>query len=211
MFRQRKGLSTKFRATAQWGFSTVELMVSIGIFLVLTSVIMVNSGGLSNRVNIDSIAHQMAQWVRDAQISSMGARRSVAGTFILGYGLHFETAQPNQFIYFADVNGDGIYAAGTDGIEKTVDLLQGYRISLLCGSHGGVTAASTCGGVTSSAATSVMDISFRRPYPDANIKGDSIGTSPAASVYSPARITVTSPQGLTRTIVVYVTGQVSIQ
>jgi hypothetical protein len=174
----------------------------------------VSQSALSSRLNVDTLAHQIGQWVRDAQVSSMGVRRSSAGVYTSGYGLHFDIATPTQFVYFADVNNDGVYtplSATPDIAEQTIDLLQGYSITLLCGAHAGVAVATTCGGVAGAAATNVLDISFRRPNPDANMKGDTIGTTPASNVYSPARITVTSPRGLTRTVVVWVTGQVSIR
>lgn len=201
------------RGPAHRGFSLIEVMISIGIFVTLTGTILVNQNVLSNRLNLDTLAHQVGQWVRDAQISAMSVRRSSTGSFTSGYGLHFELAQPDQFIYFADVNNDGVYTSTTDSIEQTVELLQGYRITLLCGAHSGTTALAcpaTVTGLPGFASTNVLDVSFRRPNPDANIRGQLLG-APASTSYSPARITITSPKGLTRTVVVWVTGQVSIQ
>lgn len=191
------------------GFSFVELMISIAIFTMLTSLLVFNQATFNNHVNTDSLAHQIAQWVRDAQISSMGVRKSkILGVFAPGYGLHFSASVPDQFIYYVDSNGNGVYDSGSDSIEQTVKLLQGYKITLICGRHSGIPVDTTCGGYGQFAAQSFSDISFKRPNPDANIYGDNIAGS---SVYSPLRITITAPQGYSRTVVVYVTGQVSIE
>ncbi len=182
------------------GFSVLELMVAIGIFVLLTTITISGYTGLNNRVNVDTLAHNIGQWVRDAQISAMSVRRSqVTGVFPAGYGLHFETgANNNQFIYFRDMDPDGpgpglpdkIYTMGIDGApEQTITLLQGYTISSI---------------VPSSGSTSWVDIVFTRPEPDAVITG-------ASGIYSPVRIVVSSPKGLQRAVVVYATGQVSIQ
>lgn len=190
------------------GFSILELMVSITIFTILTMALAVNQNGFNNRTNTDSLAHQIAQWIRDAQISSMGVRRSSGGSFDHGYGLHFTTAGGAQFVYFSDTNDNGIYDTGSDGVEETVGLLQGYKVTLICGQHSGIDTDLSCGGESRFTSLPFADISFRRPNPDALIKGYPVGGSDA---YSPLRITITAPKGYTRTVVVYVTGQVSIE
>lgn len=200
------GVHNKKYVGATSGFSTLELLVAISIFVALTSFTLTSQTGMNNRVNVDTLAHNIGQWVRDAQISAMSVRRSSAGTFPPGYGLHFATAQNNQFIYFRDLDPDGTgpglpnkrYDAGE--AEQTIQLLQGYTISSICGAPGGA----NCGGVGSQTVMAYADVTFARPEPDATITGPS-GT------YSPVRITVSSPKGLRRAIVIYGTGQVSIQ
>lgn len=191
-------MDTKFshnirvRSTAK-GFSILELMVAIAILAMLSSISLAGFVGLNNRVNVDTLAHNIAQWLRDAQISSMSVRRSaITNTFPPGYGLHFSTAQNNQFIYYREASSPAnkIYNAGTDGIENTIQLLQGYTISSIVPTPAG--------------STNWVDIAFARPEPDAVITG-------ATGIYSPVRIIISSPRGLQRAVVIYATGQVSIQ
>jgi prepilin-type N-terminal cleavage/methylation domain-containing protein len=197
----------------QKGFSLIELSISITIFLILNVVVVTGYASFNQRVNTDTMAHGIAQWVRDAQISSMSVRRSSAGTFPPGYGLHFATAQDDQFIFFRDLDPDGtgpltpnkLYDAGE--IEQTITLLQGYTISSICGGHAG-TAAMTCGGTLGFGTSNFVDVAFARPEPDAIITGQAVGGS---AVFSPVRITVSSPKGMRRAIVIYATGQVSVQ
>ena len=179
------------------GFSFPELIIAIGIFVMLTTITISGYSTLNHRVNVDTLAHNIGQWVRDAQISAMSVRQSVVtGVFPAGYGLHFETgASSTQFIYFRDIDPDGTgsglpdkrYTVDIDGVpEQTITLLQGYFISSISGGTGWV------------------DIVFTRPEPDAVITGSS-------GIFSPVRIVVSSPKGLQRAVVVYSTGQVSIQ
>ena len=140
----------------------------------------------------------------------MSVRRATDGTFPPGYGLHFSTAQNGQFIYFRDLDpdgtgpglpnklyniGTGVCGSATTECEQTIQLLQGYTVYALCGIVGG-------GACTP---TTELDVAFARPEPDAYLAGSG-GLS-----YSSARITITSPKDLRRDIVIYVTGQVSIQ
>ena len=192
------------------GFSTIELFVSIAIFALLTSFVIVNHRSVGNRTNVDSIAHEIALWIRDAQVSSMGVRLTAAGNdnFTSGYGVHFDTTNRTRFIFFADRDRNGIFSlAAGDTAEQTINLLRGYTVTAICGGHSG-TGAMNCGGAAGLGATTFLDISFKRPNPDASIRGQTIG---GADTFSPARVIVTSPRGLTRMVVVYATGQVSVQ
>lgn len=197
------------------GFSFIELTVSLAIFTILTSAVMFSQSTLNNRLNVESLSQQIAQWVRDAQISAMSVRRTTqSSVYTSGYGLHFDIATPNQFIYFADRDKNGKYetvstsGGPNDEIEQTVALLQGYTISLLCVVNSGTSASSCPSGAASANGklqTSVLDVTFKRPNPDAVMKGSVNGQT-----YSPSYITISSPKGYNRTIVVYATGQVSI-
>jgi prepilin-type N-terminal cleavage/methylation domain-containing protein len=100
------------------GFTLVELMVSISIFIIITSVTLVNYPRFSNKLSLDLLAEDVALSVRQAQV--FGA--SVLGTKTVGqnstkafkaYGIHFEAPLPNaatyKYLIFADINGDRIY------------------------------------------------------------------------------------------------------
>lgn len=198
------------------GFSFIELTVSLAIFTLLTGAVMLSQSTLNNRLNIESLSQQIAQWVRDAQISALSVRRTTqSSVYTSGYGLHFDIATPNQFIYFADRDKNGKYetvstsGGPNDEIEQTVSLLQGYSISLLCVVNSGTSGSSCPSGLgalsNGKLQTSVLDVTFKRPNPDAVMKGSVNGQT-----YSPSYITISSPKGYNRTIVVYATGQVSI-
>jgi prepilin-type N-terminal cleavage/methylation domain-containing protein len=134
------------------GFSFVELTIAVSIFAFLSTVTVMSYNNFNNRIGVDILAHQIAQFGHEAQVSALSVKRSVNGDFP-GYGIHFEKASTTQFIFFADLNNDKIYtpgaaACGTSGAEceKVVKLLKGVTIKTLCGKAdvGGITDATNC-------------------------------------------------------------------
>ena len=99
----------------QGGFSYIEVTIAVAIFVMLSSVLLGSYTTLNSRVNVDSLAHNIGQWVRDAQISAMSVRRSaISGTFPAGYGLHFETGtrQPDDVLGLVAEKADGLDVLG---------------------------------------------------------------------------------------------------
>ena len=99
------------------GFSLVELMVSISIFMVITSITLVNYPKFSNKLSLDLLAEDMALSLRQAQIfgsSVLGAKGGSGSTKAFSeYGIHLDdpdnyTAEYN-YILFADINGSRSY------------------------------------------------------------------------------------------------------
>lgn len=207
------------------GFSLAELIVAVSILIILSVTFLFNYGNFDRRVTVDILAHQIATWVHDAQVSAMSIRRSRTGVtqteqFRTGYGLHFDLATPNKFVYFADLNRDHVYAPLLGGqkcgdpsveCEQEIILLQGNVVLSLCGDlQSFVGQPATCPSVVSSNpflyTTNILDIVFMRPDPfTASVWGDS------STSYSHAEITVASPKGYQHTITVWLTGQVSVQ
>lgn len=203
------------------GFTMIELIVAMSIFLVLSSVLLVDYNGMNSRITLDTLAHQIAQWVRQTQVSAMSVKHTQAnGSTFPGYGLHFDRATPNQFVFFADLNGDKRYTplgvgkkCGDTGeeCEQAVMLLRGNAIEKLCSELGAAspfTPSADCTGPLQSNANN-FDILFTRPDPDAQIGGEysvgNYGTSSRAEIY------LVSSKGYRRSVEVWVTGQVSVQ
>jgi type II secretory pathway pseudopilin PulG len=225
--QERRGLSRSrtLRSGRTAGFSLVELIVAVAIFITLTTTLLFNYGSFDRRVTLDILAHQIAVWVHDAQVSAMSARYTSTGTttasqFRSGYGIHFDTATPKQFIYFADLDKDRTYdpipvgkQCGDQSVEceQVVTLLQGNIVSALCGDRPLATESTNCASATPGSpalyTTPMLDIVFMRPDPfTASIWG-----STAAAKYSHAEITVSSPSGYRHTITAWITGQVSVR
>jgi type II secretory pathway pseudopilin PulG len=197
------------------GFSVLELIITISIFVVLTTGFLLNYNSFNKRITLDTLAQEIAQWARETQISAMGVKRSSAVLSThSGYGLHFDIATPDRFIYFADRLANqnrydaGTGACGTAGTEceRVVMLPVGNVISALCGETSSNGATCT-GGVFKN--SNVFDVVFTRPNPDASILGDLSGSS-FPTAYSRARITVTSVKGYSRTIEIWTTGQITV-
>jgi hypothetical protein len=201
------------------------MLVSVSIFVILTSVMLFNYNNFNSRLNLDILAHQIAQWGRDTQVSAMSVRpsRTNVNSFT-GFGLHFDIATPTSFIYFADLgNGAGgppnkrydplvgAQKCGDVGVEceKVVLINKKNSIEKICGNDlgfGHLKGTPPC--PSGQEAVPVFDIVFTRPNPDANITGVVTGTP---FPYAHADITVTSPNKYRRTIQVWTTGQISVQ
>ncbi len=94
------------------GFTLVELMVSISIFMLLTGVTLMSYPKFSNKLSLDLLAEDIALSLRQAQIfgsSVLGSKSTTAGqTKTFGaYGIHFEkptATNPYAYLLFADID-----------------------------------------------------------------------------------------------------------
>jgi prepilin-type N-terminal cleavage/methylation domain-containing protein len=199
------------------GFSFIELSISIAIFAFLSAVTVMSYNNFNNRVGVDILAHQIAQFGQEAQVDSLSVKRSLGGTYS-GYGIHFERASTTQFIFFADNNAnylfdnDGSCGLPGDECEKQVNLLKGVTISALCGLQAGSShtpAADCTNGVAKDNAQS-FDFVFRRPSPDASIMGKPTAVA-APEAYSVAQVIISSNKGYQRIVEFWNTGQISVK
>ena len=196
----------------------IELIVAMTIFIVLTSIMLLDYNGMNSRITLDTLAQQIGQWVRQTQVSAMSIKHTSASAGIFpGYGLHFDRNAPDQFVFFADLDNDKKYKPLGVGekcgdvnveCEQAVKLQKGNTIEKLCSELATPPqqASPECG--TLSKAVN-FDIIFTRPDPDAFIGGEYSAGNYAPS--SRALIYVTSAKGYERSIEVWVTGQVSVK
>lgn len=180
----------------------VELVVSVGILMVITLVILVNQSTFGGNILVGNLAYDVGLSVRQAQVFGLAVREFGVGTsrFNVGYGVHFDINTPHDYFIFADVDKNNIFNTG-DGTEEVFSVGRGYSIKQLCATA--PSAVEVCSGTGS---LSVLDITFLRPDPDAYIRtnGDT------ATLYQRARIIVQSPQGVEREVTIESTGQISV-
>lgn len=183
------------------GFSLVELVVSVAIFTIITSVILARHSQFSGTLLLENLAYDIALSIRKAQVFGLSVREFTTGSseFNVGYGVHFDSADNTSYIFFADRDRDEAYG-GSGEIVETFSLRRGNTISEFCGILANGTEKCTDSGVT------FLDIVFERPNPEAIIKSNLPGNT-----YESARITVSSPQGTTWNVETFITGQISIQ
>jgi len=182
------------------GFSLVELLVSVAIVTVITTVVLVKHSQFSGNILIENLAYDVALSIRQAQVFGLSVREFGvgSGTFDIGYGVHFDSGVNDSYILFADRNRNSVYD-GSQEIVEVFTLRRGNTIAQLCGVLPNRTEKCSPGGIA------YLDIVFERPDPDAIIKSDV-----AADTYTTARITVRSPRGVERNVVVIFTGQISV-
>ena len=200
------------------GFSFVELMIAVSIFALLSTVTIGSYANFNNRIGVDTLAHQIAQFGHEAQVSALSVKRAYDGNYP-GYGIHFDSASTTQFVFFADLDGNKTYTesaapcgTATSECEKKVNLLKEVSIVALCGnaSSGGIVDSQNCTSVGLANKSYSFDIVFKRPNPDANIIGrNSLGGSDVP--YSAAQVIISSNKGYKKSVQFYITGQVTVK
>jgi prepilin-type N-terminal cleavage/methylation domain-containing protein len=203
------------RATKS-GFTLIELMVSLAIFAFMTAFLLAKYGTFDQNTLLTNLAYDTAITIRSAQSYGLnvqgvlnastcnGQAGFTAGNpcFFYPYGVHFGNPTPNnQFILFTDLNqgtaNAGLYTGSNEDVSKYT-MNRGYTIQSICAG----TASSTCAQLSS------LDITFKRPNPDAIIDGAQLVGGPVTN-QAYAKITLTA-NGLTQSVVVQSTGQISI-
>lgn len=205
----------------QKGFSLVELIIVVAIFMVITTVVVFNQNRFSSDISISNIAYQVALQIRQAQVYGTLVRESEGGLvedgapsdFDLAYGVSFfknaNTDNTIGFRIFADsdynengIFGNGYYESSVDGSPiSTFNLSEGNTITELCVYSGN---SASC--MNSEDESSQVDIVFRRPEPDAIISSESITNADRAE------ITITSAlRDKQKRITVRNTGQISVE
>jgi len=183
------------------GFTLVELLVTISIFIVITSVAVLSNNQFNSSILLTDLGYEVALSVRQSQVFGITVKAptscvSSSGScvFTSGYGVHFDISAPSQYILFEDKGPtpDHIYEGGAGELLETYNIGRGYTLKRLC---------------VNGHSASTLDISFVRPEPEAWV---SVGGALAA--LTEADIYVQDPQKISdREIIIAPTGQISVQ
>lgn len=180
------------------GFSIIELLVSLSIMTVISTVVLANHTRFNSSVLLESLAYEIGLSVRQAQVFGVSVRQSATG-FSAGYGVHF--SDTSSYLFFVDTNASRAYEEGVDAIVNAYSLSQGHRILAYCG----YTAAGVARCSNSDVPITHLDIVFLRPNPDA------VMSSNESDLYSRSVITVAAAAGDTRSVEIASTGQISVK
>jgi len=178
------------------GFTMLELLVTLSIFIIITTVIMSNYPKYGSQVALGRITREMALLIRQAQVFGIAVQEVSIGSTrkTPPFGVSFSTDNSEQFIFFSDkglVNGqntpnvydegDGCNQAGNSECESSFELQQQvYIASITVGTPGsdGAVVYST----DQNAPPHHIVILFVRPDPDALFFVDGTPQPLAASV-----------------------------
>jgi len=186
------------------GFTLIEMLISVGIFTVMSGIILANYPEFRSRSALDNLTAQIAIVFREAQVYGISVREEGAANFSTGYGVHVDITGENkkQLIIFADRNNDTIFDKNRDSVLETFNLTGGETISELC--------APSCVGGTGirpmypNSLTAV----FVRPNPDAYFAINEIRNPSMSSI----SLKVSNRSGsYSRYVEVYTTGQISVR
>ena len=195
---------TTSKSLLSLGFGLVELMVSISIVLVVTSIIMSRHGSYNGAVLLRSQAYEVALLAREVQLSAVSAVGE-SGDYRNVYGLYFNTASPNFYYTFRDADGNMYFDAGEQvGARNNIDpRFELDEIRLVDGSGNTLSTENT------------LAIVFQRPNFDARFF-ESAGSEVASGVSAvelDIRVNGTSGDGVgeVRTVEISKTGQIIVQ
>src|ERR1035437_3827885 len=101
------------------GFTLVELMVTVGIFLFMTALVVAKYGSFNDGTLLTSMSYDVALSLRSAQSYGLNVQSyNSSNQFNYPYGIHFSSAagSNNQMILFVDSGTtNNVYDSG-DGI-----------------------------------------------------------------------------------------------
>ena len=197
------------------GFTIIELLISITIVTVILTVVVFNQSIYTETAALTNLADEIGLTISQAQIYGVGVKELALGSsdFSASYGLTFsllDSGSNSAYIYFADRNGnnyyDGDWSCPVGGVSECiskVNITRGNYIDALCWVK--ISGPDQCNNPKR------IDISFTRP----SIEAQFVLFNSAGQVFVPddmkgVRIILKSPEGASRSIVVYKTGQVSI-
>lgn len=194
------------------GFTLIELIVSVTIIVLITTVALVQQNRFNDTLALTNLAYEVGLSVRQAQVFGISVREfegsaRVGATEDFLYGVHFEYDPANRTEYklYADLNDDQQFTSDVEIVETT-SITRGNYIDRFCGIRNNTATCST--GVDTVGPLRELSIQFRRPNPDAVIVGSS---GSGIDVYESAVIVLRSQTDSTRCVRVRPTGQVSIE
>lgn len=200
------------------GFSLVELIVVVSIFIIMTTIVLFNQNKFSSDISISNVAHSIALSIREAQVYGILVRESeVNGSdsnFTSAYGIHFlklNSLDPSfALIFFSDDDDDLRYTDDpADSEINRYTLAEGNRITEIC-TYGEGSGDVNCTYASGSNEITTADIVFKRPEPRAIITDSNFEDAPQ-DYLKEIRITITSSLGdKTRIVKVLSSGQVSV-
>ena len=180
-------------------------MVVIAIMTLLTGVFLFQQRQFDSTTLLRSLAYSVALSVRQAQTYGVSVR-GLGGVFSQSHGIYVSSGDLSHYYIFSDLNGD--YARESDGSEdvETFSLVgQNFNISKFCVTQ--LNDAELC----SDGAIIELIILFTRPNPDACFRTDDSPTACSSEiVYKQASIQLQGPSGVTRSVVITTTGQITV-
>ncbi len=171
------------RKNKQTGFTLVELLVTISIFVILTGVVLFNQSKFNSTILLTNLAYDTALTIRQAQNYGINIKEFNKGdgsnSQFVPYGVHFDNTANKSFILFADIDydilnriSDGIY----DGNNESVDP-QKCENNKGCVNRYSIKRGNYIDGLYINGDLNTkmnnLDITFKRPNPDAFIKSSS--------------------------------------
>lgn len=166
----------------------IELLICIAIIAAISGVTLARYKSFNSTILLRNLAYEIALSIREAQVLGISVQGvpGVTNPFGYAYGMHFMPGK-TTYTLFRDLDGDLQY--DDDEAVTVYTIGQKNAVTDVCDS-------TACG-------LASLDVLFKRPDPDARFY-----PNPAASA---VWMVVGAPDGNTRTIKVWPTGQIAVQ
>lgn len=194
------------------GFTLVELVVVMGIGVLIMTTIVGGQSRYTDAVTLKGLANDVSLDLRQAQVYGISVKVSPTDNtdFNGVYGLSFNKSYAFDYVAYKEGSGTfGIYDSNNHTSCSGECLIinpinRGNKINQLCRIPN--SGAEDCSSV------SRADISFVRPSTEAKIVYfNSSGGILSSTGYQGLRTEFISPGGLKRSVVIYTSGQISVQ
>ena len=212
-FRHNHGLPERLFGRA--GFTLMELLVSIAIVSIILTVVVSNQSTYTDGTALTNLADEISSTISQAQAYGIGVKEfsSSSSEFSASFGLTFSllgSGSASDYLSFADRNSNKIYdgdwscpLGGASECLGKVNITRNNFIESLCVVR--TSGADIC-------EVGRVDISFARPSTEAQLLFFNLGgASFTPAGIKGAKIMLKSPGGLSRSVTVYKTGQISVQ
>lgn len=196
----------------QAGFTLIELIVTIALFVFMTSFLLIKYSTFHSGVLTTNLAYDVAITIRQAQSYGLYVKQSqaTANSFASSYGVYFSTASGNadKFILFEDrptpSNPDNVYVPASDTTISTYRMKNGAKIV-------SIKATANPSNLNNLTTLNNLSVTYKRPQPRAIIASAGMGGGGTPATYKYAEITISGSDGDTRKIIVRQDGQISVQ
>lgn len=180
------------------GFTLIELIVSVGILVIITTIILANYTTFNKRIKLEGVTQEIASIIRQAQAYGMSSKRYLPSTN--SYGVHFDINSPDSIIMFYDFDGDHLYDGSAED-EEVFKIQSSDRISQICVKKT-VAPLFSCPGTAS---VDTLDVVYERSKIFAQINNDD-AISSAEIIFRSAGETSGGVK-----IIIWRSGQVSVE
>ena len=147
---------------------------------------------------LNTLAQRVVTELRQAQTYALGNVSRTATTFF-PYGVYFDASENDTLRFFVDLNSNGKYQPNE--LVETIKLNPGNTISKLC-----VNMEKEVKTIANCTSVSKLNVVFTRPYPE-----PMLDSTPPNPPYGDAEIILSSDNGATKTVIVWMTGQLAIE
>lgn len=206
-----KFFKAKNKKNYKKGFTLVELLVTISMFVVITGVVLVNSNSFDNSVLLRNFTYDVALTIKQAQTYGVNVNENSQGDFTKAYGVYFDTTESNtNFVIFNDFQNDTSNTTNkTDSVIKCdidsecikkYSMNKGTHIKNICVSD----KSEEC-----SKDVSKLSIIFARPSLEAKMY--SFDNDIASAPYKYVKITLQSGDGATSSVIITSVGQIYVK